>query len=210
MPEDIAETSEAHQRMLEGKVDSISFEKRYLRKDGSWTWARLTIAPQRDSEGACFISSPSSRTSVTAKWRGASGCGHEGVAAKRGALSPGLSVEFRFNRYLQLEDGRFIDVNEAFLRVLGFKRQEVIGRTSMELASGITRDRQKLVEEMGKNSVCRNLEVQYRPGRIIALGLLSVSAFEMHGVPCILSVTRDVTDAKLAEERWLRPPRLCR
>ena len=32
-------------------------------------------------------------------------------------------------------------------------------------------------------------------------GLLSVSAIEMHGVPCILSVTRDITDTKLAEER---------
>ena len=204
MPEDIAETSEAHQRMLEGKVDSISFEKRYLRKDGSWTWARLTIAPQRDSEGRllhllAFVEDISDRKVAEE---------HLAAAMKALRLSEEryrLAFQLNFDSIdiCSLEDGRFIDVNEAFLRVLGFKRQEVIGRTSMELGLWDNpADRQKLVEEIGKNSVCRNLEVQYRTrGGSLRWGLLSVSDFEMHGVPCILSATRDITDAKLAEER---------
>jgi diguanylate cyclase (GGDEF)-like protein/PAS domain S-box-containing protein len=101
------------------------------------------------------------------------------------------------------ENGKFIDVNEAFLKNLGFKREEVIGRTSLEL--GIwddPADRQRLMEEIRENSVCRSFETRYRIANgSLRWGLLSVSAIEMNGVPCILSVTRDITDAKLAEKR---------
>jgi PAS domain S-box-containing protein len=116
MPEDIAETSEAHQRMLEGKVDSISFEKRYLRKDGSWTWARLTIAPQRDSEGRllhllAFVEDISDRKVAEE---------HLAAAMKALRLSEEryrLAFQLNFDSIdiCSLEDGRFIDVNEAFL-----------------------------------------------------------------------------------------------
>jgi len=52
------------------------------------------------------------------------------------------------------------------------------------------------------NSVCRNLETQYRTkDGTLRWGLLSVSAFEMNGVPSILSFTRDITDDKRAAER---------
>jgi len=102
-----------------------------------------------------------------------------------------------------LEDGRFIDVNEAFLRNTGFKREEVIGRTSLELGLWDDPfDRQKLVERINANSVCQNFEVAYRNSSgALRWGLQSVSAIEMNGVPCILSVTRDITDAKAAHDR---------
>jgi diguanylate cyclase (GGDEF)-like protein/PAS domain S-box-containing protein len=204
VPEDIAETVEAHQRMMQGKVDSISFEKRYLRKDGSWTWARLTIAPQRDSEGRllhllAFVEDISDRKVA-----------EEHLAAAMQALRLSeeryrLAFQTNFDSIdiCSLEDGRFIDVNEAFLKNQGLKRDQVIGRTSLELGLWVNpADRQKLVDEIRRNSVCRNLEVPYRGANgSLRWGLMSVSPFEMHGVPCILSVTRDITDAKLAEER---------
>jgi diguanylate cyclase (GGDEF)-like protein/PAS domain S-box-containing protein len=110
-----------------------------------------------------------------------------------------------------LEDGKFVDVNEAFLKILGFKRDEVIGRTALELGIWANpADREKLLEGMRRNSVLRNFETQYRTkDGALRWGLLSVSAIEMNGVPCILSVTRDITDAKavaealrLSEERY--------
>jgi len=33
----------------------------------------------------------------------------------------------------RLEDGKFIDVNDAFIRITGYKREEVIGRTAPEV-----------------------------------------------------------------------------
>jgi PAS domain S-box-containing protein len=33
----------------------------------------------------------------------------------------------------RLKDGRFVDVNQAFLRAFGCKREEVVGKSSFEL-----------------------------------------------------------------------------
>jgi PAS domain-containing protein len=38
--------------MRDGKIDSCDIAKRYLRKDGSIVWARLTIGCVRKSDGA--------------------------------------------------------------------------------------------------------------------------------------------------------------
>jgi diguanylate cyclase (GGDEF)-like protein/PAS domain S-box-containing protein len=102
-----------------------------------------------------------------------------------------------------LEDGRFVDVNDAFLLNTGFAREEVIGRTALELGIWANpADRQNLLEALRVSSACRNLEAQYRiRDGTLRWGLLSVSKVELDGVPCILSVTRDITDAKAAEER---------
>jgi len=104
-----------------------------------------------------------------------------------------------------MEDGKFIDINEAFIRIMKFTREQVIGHTALELGIWIDPgDRQKLVEGLRQNSLFQNFETQYRAGDgSLRWGLLSVSAIEMNGVPSILSVTRDITDAKAAEERLI-------
>jgi diguanylate cyclase (GGDEF)-like protein/PAS domain S-box-containing protein len=102
-----------------------------------------------------------------------------------------------------LEDGRFIDVNDAFLQRMGFAREEVIGHTALEL--GIWVDpklRQGLMEALKKHSVFRNLEVQYRTrDKGLCWGLLSASIVELEGTACILSITRGITEAKVAGDR---------
>ncbi len=102
-----------------------------------------------------------------------------------------------------LEDGRFIDVNDAFVACTGFKRDQVIGRTALELGIWANPgDRNQLLEIIRRDGSCRNLEVQYHTNDgSLRWGLLTVSAIELDGVPCILSVTRDITEAKAAEER---------
>ena len=39
-------------RMQEGTSGPATWEKRYLRKDGSLTWTKLTVSPQHDAEGS--------------------------------------------------------------------------------------------------------------------------------------------------------------
>ena len=52
-----------------------------------------------------------------------------------------------------LEDGRYMEVNEIFLKTIGYKREEVIGKTSLELNTWVDpRDRERIVaqvKEMG-------------------------------------------------------------
>jgi PAS domain S-box-containing protein len=50
-PEDVAGGMNAIEQLREGKIDSFALEKRYLRKDGSITWGRITLSLQRDAAG---------------------------------------------------------------------------------------------------------------------------------------------------------------
>ena len=60
-------------------------------------------------------------------------------------------------------DRRFIDVNQAFLNVMGFERDEVIGRTSLELKLWADpRDLQNVDEILKQTLQCRNVEIQFR------------------------------------------------
>ena len=103
----------------------------------------------------------------------------------------------------RLDDGMYVECNNAFLDITGFARSEVIGKTSQELKiwadSG---DRQRLAEALRLNSNCRDLQSRFRrKNGDIFWGLMSASLIEINGIPCLLSITKDVTESKLAEER---------
>jgi len=101
-----------------------------------------------------------------------------------------------------MEDGRLVDVNPAFLRMFGFEREEVIGRTTLELNLWPVPDhRQKLVAALRENSSCRDLEFQlFNKNRKTIWALVSGARIELDGVPCFLLVIRDISEAKAAAE----------
>jgi PAS domain S-box-containing protein len=101
-----------------------------------------------------------------------------------------------------LDEGLYIDVNEAFLRKTGYELHEVLGRTSIEL--GIwenPQDRDAIIQKIRKEGGIRNEEVRFRTkaGNIRNL-LWSAEQFQFGGERCILSVGRDVTEHKRLEE----------
>ena len=51
-PDDITEETENIQRMTAGEIDHFQLEKRYLRKDGSLIWGRMTASLISDEAGA--------------------------------------------------------------------------------------------------------------------------------------------------------------
>jgi PAS domain S-box-containing protein len=97
----------------------------------------------------------------------------------------------------RISDGLYIEVNQAFLDITGYDREDVIGRSSFEVNIWAdVRDRQNLLEILRNNSSCRDLEARFRKKDGTQIwGLMSASVIELDGVPCILSVTRDVSDA---------------
>jgi diguanylate cyclase (GGDEF)-like protein/PAS domain S-box-containing protein len=102
----------------------------------------------------------------------------------------------------RLVDGTIVDCNHAFLDLTGYERDEVIGRTSLELRVWADpRDRQAMVELAQRDSTFRGLEIQFRKKNgEIRWGEMSASVMEIDGVPCILSITRDLSAAKTAEK----------
>lgn len=51
-PDDLSLDLQHVSRLLEGEIDTYTFEKRYFRKDGEIVWARLTVSLVRDSSHA--------------------------------------------------------------------------------------------------------------------------------------------------------------
>lgn len=103
----------------------------------------------------------------------------------------------------RVDDGTYIECNKAFLEISGYERNEIIGRSSLDLeiwADG--RDRQKILDVLRLQSNCRDMEAQFRKknGEVF-WGLMSASLIEPNGVPCVLSITRDISMAKTAADK---------
>src|SRR5512143_1442528 len=61
-----------------------------------------------------------------------------------------------------LANGRFVEVNEAFLRVFGYRREEVIGRTSLELDIWETPEvRAGIVKTLQESGKVRAMEAKF-------------------------------------------------
>ncbi|RMG89265.1 MAG: PAS domain S-box protein, partial [Candidatus Dadabacteria bacterium] len=102
----------------------------------------------------------------------------------------------------RLEDGMFLEANEGVTRILGYTPEEIVGKTSMEL--GIWADleeRAEAAERLRREGRVENLEMPLRrkTGEPV-IGLLSASVVTLGGEPCVLTVTRDVTEAKRQRE----------
>jgi PAS domain S-box-containing protein len=109
-----------------------------------------------------------------------------------------------------LEDGFYIDVNEAFLETTGYRREEVIGRTSIEL--GIWADpeqRKGMVKVLHEQKMVRNLEAQFRmKSGEIRFVLWSAEVIDYGDEKCLIAVTRDITSRKREEQERLEKEKL--
>jgi len=201
--EDRPANIEAMQRLLDDATVNESLEKRYLRKDGSPTWVTVTLSIQRDGGGRALhfiavVEDINARKTAEDKLAAA----QEALRGSEARYRAAFQISIDEIAISQVEDGRYLDVSQAFLDARGFQREEVIGRTSLELNIWEDpRDRDSWIELMRRDSVCRDLEVRLRRKNGEAFwGQLSASLIELDGVPCILSFTRDITPAKAAME----------
>lgn len=120
-----------------------------------------------------------------------------------------LAAEQRFGAFFQrsplaaviarLTDGRFIEVNDAWLRMFGYARDQVIGATAIELGIVSADERTSLrrrVEEGG--ATVTDLRLRRSSGAMVDTRAHFV-ALELEGVRCILGLIEDITERKRGE-----------
>ncbi len=103
--------------------------------------------------------------------------------------------------FTRLSDGTYLDVSEGFEKISGWTRDEVIGRTALEMRIWVNPgDRENAIDLIRKHGEYTGLEIAFRrkDGSILT-GLMSGKLMNVGGIPCLLSVTRDITDRKAAE-----------
>ncbi|HBL11046.1 MAG TPA: hypothetical protein DD379_06500 [Cyanobacteria bacterium UBA11162] len=101
-----------------------------------------------------------------------------------------------------LSDGRFIEVNDSFLNITGYGRDDVIDRTTMELNCWVNSDDQvRLHLMLTDEGAIRNQEFDFRiKSGEIRTGLFSAEIINIGGQDCLLSVINDITVRKQAQE----------
>jgi PAS domain S-box-containing protein len=102
----------------------------------------------------------------------------------------------------RFSDGVYLDVNEAALNGFGFTREEFIGRTADELNIFVDReDRKRTRDLLTLHGECRNIEFQMRrKGGETFWALFSSSIIDIDGTACVLSVGRDISEARAAKQ----------
>jgi PAS domain S-box-containing protein len=101
-----------------------------------------------------------------------------------------------------LVDYRFVEVNDTFERYTGWKRDEVVGRTPLEIKFWVNiSQRSTFLAQLRAKGAVRDLEVQFRTkDGYLRTGLVSSEVIDLNGEPCALSLIADVTNAKTAEK----------
>jgi PAS domain S-box-containing protein len=104
--------------------------------------------------------------------------------------------------FSRLSDGCFIDVNPGFERLLGFRREDVIGKTSYEV--GIWPEfsadqRQAYAKKLLQERAVRDYPGYLRcaDGRVIEVEA-SANIVEIHGEEVLIAIVRDVTERNRA------------
>ena len=185
-----------------GRVEN--FEARLKRKDGSVWWASTTAYFFRDRNEKIL--------------------GIEGITRDISALKVADEAlresEERFRLAFhtspdsinlnRVSDGKFIDINEGFTELTGYTREDVMGKSSLDINIWKhPEDRQRLIEGLMKKGRVKNLEAQFvRKSGDIGIGLMSARVLCVKGENVILSVTRDISELKLAQEMMVQSEKM--
>lgn len=103
---------------------------------------------------------------------------------------------------IRAEDGRCIDINEGFTATTGWTREDVIGKTAKDINIWHNpKDREAFIEGITKDGQIKNLEAKFRlKNNDIISGLFSAKLLMLDEKPHILSITRDISELKKAQQ----------
>src|SRR3990172_12513319 len=99
-----------------------------------------------------------------------------------------------------LADAKYLDINEGYLKLIGYSREEVLGRTPKELNIWANHaERVTASKELRTKGFIHNFEGEFvtkdGPRRS---GLFSAVVVDLPEQPCVISFVRDITERRQA------------
>ncbi|HVO74359.1 MAG TPA: PAS domain S-box protein [Ignavibacteriaceae bacterium] len=104
-----------------------------------------------------------------------------------------------------VDDGTIIEVNETFLQLFGFSREEALGKTSRELNMfADPEDRDKAIALLQKNGFVKDFEIniKLKSGKE-RIALLSAETLQIKGVKSFLTIIQDITKRREMERELI-------
>lgn len=104
----------------------------------------------------------------------------------------------------EFETGKYLDVNEAFLKTFGLKKEEVIGKTSVEVGILTPKTRQQITNAYKKHNELKEEEVAINFRGKKFCGLFSGTTFFLQEKKCWITTMRNITaERKISEQNQM-------
>jgi len=185
-----AEVAERVRRRLDGEQLSAGYDIDLVRKDGTPFSAEVRgglITYEGASADLAFVSDITARKRAEEKLRLS-----EDKFAKAFHSSPDAILISR------LSDGYLVEINEGFLRLSGFTREEALGSSTLALDLwALSADRARYIAALQRDGSVRGLDFDFRvkSGDILHC-LVAGALIEVEGETHVFSVVRDVTEQR--------------
>lgn len=101
----------------------------------------------------------------------------------------------------RLSDNKYVEVNKAFLSKLGYKKEEVIGKTAVQLNLFFENDRRnEILKKLEEKSIINDVEfsIKGKAGNTL-IGIFSGEIIKDQNEKLLLSVMTDITELKQTE-----------
>ena len=101
-----------------------------------------------------------------------------------------------------LQDGKYLEVNDSFVNATGYSRKELIGHTIDEFNLWVNQeDAARMTAKIKKQGNIRNEEFTFRmKSGEIRTWLCSAEVIDIGGDTCMIAVSTDITERKQSEE----------
>ena len=195
-PEEAERVWAEFERPRSAKRPFHNLENVNLRKDGRKVVLETSGVPRLDSHGN-FLGYRGIDRDITERKRA-----EEALQRSQQLFSSIFRTNPAATILSGLVDGRCVDANEAYAKLVGYTREELIGKTTVELSIWISaEERQRVVTELARKGHLENVELSLRKknGDIINT-VANGEVFTLDGQRYVLSFFFDITERKRAEE----------
>ena len=195
-PEDVPENEERYRRFLETGLSSLSYEKRYMRKDGRVIWVDMHVSFVRDAEGTAKFSIIMARDITEHKQR-------EEVLRESEEKYHAL-LEHAYDAIMIADfEGNLLEVNKKTEELLGYTKAELLGANISKLhpeeeLGKVFYAFREIVE--GRANFLFDTKVLTKDGKAIPVDI-SGGVIRFGGRQVAHAIFRDITDRKEIERQ---------
>ncbi|MDB6037959.1 MAG: hybrid sensor histidine kinase/response regulator [Verrucomicrobiales bacterium] len=194
-PEDRATVESNIRKRIDGGVKSINYTLRMIAKDGTLVYIEAHGARTDYNDRPAILGI---LTDATQRRRA-----QERFTTIFRSSPVGIALS-------TLSENRVIEANESILEILGYSREEFVGRTITELGLWAdANERLNLIESLVASGSISNIECNFRrKSGEKGVGLASFELIEEQGEKCVLVFFHDITEKKSLESQVMRNQRM--
>jgi len=168
-------------------------EIRVRSASGDVRWISISSAPRQLPDGRVLFDGIESDITERKRAEQAHQQSEERFARAFGSNPEGISISTQ-------KEGRFLEVNDAYVRMMGYERSELIGKTVKELRMWAPGEREQVIAKLQKGGAIRDYNTTFRTkGDQIREAQISIDQIQVQEEPCLLITIRDVTESRLME-----------